>query len=97
MTDEHPTVSPTQADHIIGLFGGVPNLAKALEHKHYSTVQGWKDRGKVPHDQWPAIIEAGTRVGVKVKREDFVAHLPADDEDGVDLEQEPHPHGTRAA
>jgi len=62
----------TQAEHIISKFGGLTALAKALGHKHPSTVQGWKSRGFIPPRHYPAIRNAAERLGQELSANDFV-------------------------
>lgn len=61
----------TQAEQIIGMFNGITPLAKALGHKHPTTVQGWKKRGFIPSAQHEPVIEAGRKVGILVRPDDF--------------------------
>lgn len=61
----------TQAEHIISKFGGLAALAKALGHRHPSTVQGWKERGFVPAPQQQAVLDAAKDNGVKLAPADF--------------------------
>lgn len=63
----------TQADRIIGRFGGVRALAGALGHKHPTTVHGWKDRGVIPSKQHQAIWDAAQEAGVRLELRDFAA------------------------
>jgi hypothetical protein len=58
-TDPTP---PSAVSRIIDKFGGLTAMAKALGHRNVSTVQGWKDRQRVPSAQIPAVIEAGKGV-----------------------------------
>jgi hypothetical protein len=58
-------------ERIIGLFGGISALARALGHRHITTVQGWKIRGRVPADQVPEIIAAADRAGIALTHSDF--------------------------
>lgn len=55
------------AENIIDLLGGLTKTAKALSTDEkpmpISTVQGWKDRKKIPQEHWQALIEAGEAVG----------------------------------
>lgn len=67
----------TQSEYIISKFGGIYPLAKALGLRP-STVQGWRDRGSIPERRYIEILSAAHDAGVEVKREDFVAHLPAE-------------------
>lgn len=59
------------SEHIIEKFGGLTKLARA-RGVPVSTVQGWKERGKIPQDHWFPIIEAGKDDGIAIAIEDFV-------------------------
>jgi hypothetical protein len=67
--------SQSQADHVINKFGGINACARACGHKNASTVQGWKERGWIPQERQPEVIEAGRAAGVKLTAEDFIHHL----------------------
>lgn len=45
----------TVADAVIRRFGGIASLARALGHRHRSTVQGWGEEGRIPMARWPDI------------------------------------------
>ena len=49
----------TQADYLIGRFGGVTATARALGIKQPSVVGGWKKRGRIPTHHHPAVLAAG--------------------------------------
>lgn len=61
----------TQAEHIIGMFGGVTALSRALGHRHPTTVQGWKERGFIPSPQHEAVLTAGREVNLTITPDDF--------------------------
>lgn len=61
---------------IIERFGGLTALARALGHKHVTTVQGWRDSGRIPAKQQPLVLAAAERCGVDVQPADLVV-LPA--------------------
>ncbi len=65
----------SQADHVINKFGGINATARACGHKNASTVQGWKERGRIPQDRWPEVLEAARRTEVPITLDDFVRHL----------------------
>jgi hypothetical protein len=48
----------TQAQRVIDKFGGLSAMAKALGHKHPTTVQGWKDRGFIPSSRHREVLAA---------------------------------------
>lgn len=64
-------IMTTQAELIIGKFGGLTALAKALGHRHPTTVQGWKKRGFIPSSQMRAVLDAAQATGVELCPEDF--------------------------
>lgn len=63
----------TPAEHVIDKFGGLTPLARALDCA-VSTVQGWKERGKIPQDHWHAIMAAGSvrSPAIDLSLDDFV-------------------------
>jgi hypothetical protein len=66
----------TQANHVIGKFGGMHALARALS-VGVSTVQTWKKSGEIKEWHWRAILRAANENGIEFIPEDFVAHLRA--------------------
>ncbi len=64
------------AEKIIEELGGLTETARALSSQDrsfpVSTVQGWKNRGKIPTDYWVSLIEAGKRIGKEFQFSDFV-------------------------
>ena len=60
------------AERIIDRFGGISPLARLLGHKHASTVQGWKDRGRIPVWQIPEVMELAEREGIALDWKDFL-------------------------
>ena len=69
----------TQAEYIIGKFGGMNSMASRLGHRNSSTVQGWQQRGFIPPRRYPEILLAAQKFGVVLKPEDFVQHLYGDE------------------
>lgn len=61
----------TQAERIIGMFGGVTALSRALGHKYPTTVQGWKERGFIPSPQHETVLTAGRENNILVTPDDF--------------------------
>jgi hypothetical protein len=59
------------ADRIIDRFGGLHATAKALGHRHVTTVQGWKERGYIPGKQIPAVLRAARSLNIKIELQDF--------------------------
>ena len=61
----------TQAERIIERFGGLSALARAMGHKHVTTVQGWKERGYIPARQQDDVLEAAQREKIDLTPADF--------------------------
>lgn len=59
------------AQFIIGKFGGLTKAAKAIGSP-VTTVQGWKERGRIPQDRWEDIIEAARLIGEELEFSDFI-------------------------
>ncbi|WP_417834722.1 carph-isopro domain-containing protein [Thalassospira xiamenensis] len=59
------------ADRIIDRFGGLHATAKALGHRHVTTVQGWKERGYIPGKQIPAVLKAARNLNIEITLKDF--------------------------
>ena len=51
-------VSSSVAVEVIAAFGGLSAAARALGHKHVSTVQGWQESGRIPSWRRPEIVAA---------------------------------------
>lgn len=65
----------TQAEYLIGRFGGIAATAKALGHRNSSTVQGWKERGTVPLRQFQQMIEAGASLSPPLVEQEYFASV----------------------
>jgi hypothetical protein len=65
----------TQAEYIIGKFGGINAMAAKLGHRNASTVQGWKKRGTIPPKRYMEILGAAQTYEIALTPEDFVHHL----------------------
>jgi len=52
------------AEEVIQAFGGLTKAAKALGHKHVTTVDGWRRSGRIPPWRKPEIIVAAKRAGI---------------------------------
>ena len=63
-------ISP--AEYVIGIFGGLSATARAAGVSAASTVQGWKERGRIPQDYWTTLIDAAKASGKKVSLADFI-------------------------
>lgn len=53
----------TVAENVIKRFGGIWPLSRKLGHENASTVQGWKERGRIPDAHWPVIERAAAAEG----------------------------------
>ncbi len=71
----------TPAEAIIDKFGGLTKMANAIGFR-VSTVQGWKERGRIPQDHWPAIRLAATEKGFEIALDEFVT-VPASTENAA--------------
>lgn len=62
---------------IMRKLGGLTKTAKLLSNEEkafpISTVQGWKDRGKIPQEHWLPLIEAARGAGVELDVSMFLA------------------------
>ena len=58
--------SSNEAEAIINEFGGLTKMARALGHKYVTTVQGWRDSGRIPPWRRLEIAAAAAREGVKL-------------------------------
>lgn len=60
------------AARVIAVFGGLTRTAEALG-KSISTVQGWKERKRIPPEHWREIMDAAKSLKkTRLKFEDFV-------------------------
>ncbi|MFQ5939911.1 MAG: carph-isopro domain-containing protein, partial [Alphaproteobacteria bacterium] len=62
--------SESQAARIIGRFGGIRPMAAKLGVA-VSTIQGWKQRGRIPAERRKALLAAARRLGVPLTPDDF--------------------------
>ncbi|MBK1837992.1 hypothetical protein JHL17_11265 [Azospirillum sp. YIM B02556] len=56
---------------VIGKFGGVSELSRALGHKNPTTVRGWYERGFIPARQQQTVLIIGKEMGVDISPADF--------------------------
>lgn len=71
-TEKVGSALKSPAEKIIEDFGGLTPLADAIS-RPVSTVQGWKERGRIPQDHWLQIIQAGQGRGIALGLNDFLA------------------------
>jgi hypothetical protein len=57
---------PNPVDQLLAAFGGLTKTARALGHRHVTTVQSWRKRGRVPAWRLPEIRVAADRAGVRL-------------------------------
>jgi hypothetical protein len=66
-------ISPAQ--FVISKFGGLTGTATAIGVP-ITTVQGWKDRGRIPQDHWRKLMEAAEHRGERLIITDFIDEHP---------------------
>ena len=64
------------ATQIINAFGGITACSKALGHRNPTTVQGWKESGRIPPWRNHEIIAAAERDGIELP-DDFYSEAAA--------------------
>jgi hypothetical protein len=64
----------TQADFIIGKFGGQQALGRAINRRQ-STVFGWKLSGFIPPRHHQGILAAAEKLNIPLSPSDFSQHL----------------------
>ncbi|WP_425291303.1 carph-isopro domain-containing protein [Cohaesibacter gelatinilyticus] len=52
--------------NIVERFGGLSAMARALGHKHPTTIQGWRDKDRIPHWRWDEVKKAARRKKIKI-------------------------------
>lgn len=69
------------AEEIISDLGGLTKTAAILttetKRMPISTVQGWKDRNKIPPEYWRTLIDAARALGKQLSAEDFLPKTEA--------------------
>lgn len=70
------------AEFVIKSIGGLTKTANAIG-RPVTTVQGWKERGRIPQEHWLPLIEAAKANGKTVSFEDFLNEHP--DEQPVEM------------
>lgn len=58
-------------DRIVEKFGGITAMARALGHRHPTTVQGWKARGVIPARRQQQVLDAARANGIALSPGDF--------------------------
>lgn len=67
---------------VIDAFGGPSRMARALDHRHVTTIIAWRNAGRIPRWRRPEIIAAAQRLGVELPPA-FLAE-PAPDAPGAE-------------
>jgi len=62
MADPIPSIS----QQVVDAFGGLSATARALGHRHVSTVHGWLKAGRIPGWRYHEIRQAAERDGVEL-------------------------------
>ena len=66
------------AEIVITKFGGLSALARALGHKHPTTVSGWRGAKLIPARQMPHVLAAARKHGIALDAAELVSvALPA--------------------
>lgn len=73
-------ISP--AEYVIRKFGGLTGLANAT-NTPVTTVQGWRERKRIPQDHWQKIISAAKARDRLLTLEDFLSDHPGDDQEAA--------------
>lgn len=63
------SAAPSLVDQVIAAFGGLSATARALGHKHVTTVDGWKRKRRIPPWRRSEIIAAAEQKGVQLPTE----------------------------
>lgn len=59
------------AERIIHKFGGISAMTRKLGYDFPSRVQGWKERGRIPTDVQPHVLETAKTLGIELDWADF--------------------------
>lgn len=57
---------------IIRQLGGIRKVARALNHPHHTTVQGWADRDRIPVDHWAGVLDLAKAMEVPLTPADLM-------------------------
>lgn len=53
-------------DEVIAAFGGLTPMAKALGHKHITTIDSWRKAKRIPHWRRHEIAEGAAKANVRL-------------------------------
>lgn len=62
----------SQAEYLIGRFGGLTAMSRALGHRNPTTVQRWKESGTIPPKRYPEILDAGANLDPPLEQRELV-------------------------
>lgn len=70
------TLQQTQAERVVGKFGGLDQMARDTEHP-YKRIWNWlrSEGGFIPQSYHQGLLDEAVRLGVDLHPYDFVAHL----------------------
>lgn len=71
------TENQSPADKVIEAFGGLTKTARAVGVA-VTTVQGWKERKRVPQEHWSAIRVEAEKIGKPITLEDLLGATEPD-------------------
>jgi hypothetical protein len=54
----------TVAEEVIDAFGGLTKMARVLNHKHVTTIDGWRRSGTIPPWRYNEILTAAVRAEI---------------------------------
>lgn len=78
------------ATNLFARFGGTRKMAELLGEPP-STVQSWKNAGRIPAQKQPLVLEKAAEVGVDVSAEDVIFPM------GLQAEPDAQPDAAEAA
>lgn len=71
----------TPASAVISRLGGLTKTARMLSDAEksfaISTVQGWKERGRIPQEYWLPLINAASAEGIELEISMFLSPAEA--------------------
>lgn len=72
----------SSAETIIDALGGLTKTAKLISTDEktvaVSTVQGWKERGRIPEEYWERVMVVASELGLSLRPSDFMPVLTAE-------------------
>lgn len=65
---------------ILSRLGGITAVARELQHKNVTTVQGWWDRDVIPARRQREVLDLAERIGKPVDPVELIPGAPAEAE-----------------